>query len=107
MGAPSDKAQYVHRIGHTGRAGKDGSAVLLLCPHEASFADQLRELPITPMQLAAGAEAAQMHVAVATALARVGGRGWRRSAPNALCWWRRLQLQLLARRARRRRGRRA
>lgn len=35
VGLPADKAQYVHRIGRTARAGKSGSGILLLCDFEA------------------------------------------------------------------------
>jgi ATP-dependent RNA helicase MSS116, mitochondrial len=41
MGLPSDKSQYVHRLGRTARAGKGGSGVLVLNTYEKSF---LREV---------------------------------------------------------------
>ncbi len=31
---PFDSESYVHRIGRTGRAGKDGVAVSIVTPHE-------------------------------------------------------------------------
>lgn len=34
VGLPMDKAQYVHRLGRTARAGKGGHGVLLLCDFE-------------------------------------------------------------------------
>ncbi len=72
MGAPSDKAQYIHRIGRTGRAGKDGAAVLILCPHEASFAEQLRDLPVQQLQPVQQPEAQKLSASMKQALARVG-----------------------------------
>lgn len=35
VGLPSDKAQYIHRLGRTARAGKAGHGVLLLCDFES------------------------------------------------------------------------
>lgn len=34
VGLPSDKAQYIHRLGRTARAGKAGRGILLLCDFE-------------------------------------------------------------------------
>ena len=34
---PSDKSQYIHRIGRTGRAGKAGGGYLLLADEEEPF----------------------------------------------------------------------
>lgn len=51
MGLPSNKEQYVHRIGRTARAGKEGEAWLILNPLEAQEARQrLRGLPIKPAE---------------------------------------------------------
>lgn len=36
VGVPTDKAQYVHRVGRTARAGKAGHALLVLCDFEVS-----------------------------------------------------------------------
>ena len=41
VGVPSEKAQYVHRVGRTARAGKTGHAVLLLADFEEYFIRQL------------------------------------------------------------------
>ena len=46
VGMPSDKAQYIHRLGRTARAGKAGGGYLLLADYEAGFLQQLSELPI-------------------------------------------------------------
>lgn len=35
VGLPSDKAQYIHRLGRTARAGKAGHGILLLCDFES------------------------------------------------------------------------
>lgn len=46
MGVPSDKEQYVHRVGRTGRAGKGGRAVIILAPEEMWFVKNNPEFPI-------------------------------------------------------------
>jgi ATP-dependent RNA helicase MSS116, mitochondrial len=47
VGIPGSTEQYVHRIGRTGRAGKDGRADLILLPFEQSFVRyQLSDVPI-------------------------------------------------------------
>lgn len=46
MGAPTEKAQYIHRVGRTGRAGKAGKGVLLLAENERFFLSSLRDLPV-------------------------------------------------------------
>jgi ATP-dependent RNA helicase MSS116 len=46
FGAPSSREMYVHRIGRTGRAGKEGEAILILNPHEQQFMNHVSDLPI-------------------------------------------------------------
>ncbi|KAK0720185.1 P-loop containing nucleoside triphosphate hydrolase protein [Lasiosphaeris hirsuta] len=46
IGLPSDKEQYVHRVGRTGRAGKTGRAVMILTPPEMNFVRSNPEFPI-------------------------------------------------------------
>ncbi|KAL1835665.1 hypothetical protein VTK73DRAFT_5471 [Phialemonium thermophilum] len=46
VGLPSDKEQYVHRVGRTGRAGKLGRAVMVLIPEERRFVQKNPEFPI-------------------------------------------------------------
>ncbi|KAI5058196.1 hypothetical protein GOP47_0026366 [Adiantum capillus-veneris] len=46
IGAPSDVEQYIHRLGRTGRAGKDGEGLLVLAPWEAYFLKKLENVPI-------------------------------------------------------------
>ncbi|KAH9974767.1 P-loop containing nucleoside triphosphate hydrolase protein [Lactifluus volemus] len=47
VGIPGSTEQYIHRIGRTGRAGKDGRADLILLPFEQTFVRyQLSDVPI-------------------------------------------------------------
>ncbi|KAL2132734.1 hypothetical protein VTI74DRAFT_3444 [Chaetomium olivicolor] len=46
IGVPSEKEQYVHRVGRTGRAGKVGQAVIILAPEEMWFVRNNPEFPI-------------------------------------------------------------
>jgi ATP-dependent RNA helicase MSS116 len=39
-GLPDSKEQYIHRLGRTGRGGKEGKGWLVLAPFEASFVKQ-------------------------------------------------------------------
>lgn len=47
MGLPADKEQYIHRLGRTGRKGKEGLGILLLAPWEEYFLSTIRDLPIS------------------------------------------------------------
>lgn len=49
VGLPSDKAQYIHRLGRTARAGKAGRGILLLCDFEWVSRDAC--LPHNPLGL--------------------------------------------------------
>ncbi|XP_024012633.1 DEAD-box ATP-dependent RNA helicase 26 [Eutrema salsugineum] len=51
MGLPSDREQYIHRLGRTGRKGKEGEGVLLLAPWEEYFLSSVKDLPITKSSL--------------------------------------------------------
>ncbi|CAK4666260.1 hypothetical protein LEN26_015103 [Aphanomyces euteiches] len=42
----TDKEQYIHRLGRTGRAGKAGVGVLLLSPFETPFLRELKDVPL-------------------------------------------------------------
>lgn len=44
--APPDADQYVHRVGRTGRAGRDGSSILLLPSAEAFSVEELQQRKI-------------------------------------------------------------
>lgn len=47
VGLPTSREQYIHRIGRTGRAGKEGEGWILLNAIEASEArERLRDLPL-------------------------------------------------------------
>ena len=46
MGLPADRDQYIHRVGRTARAGKQGQAVLLLSDFERAFVPRLKGLPV-------------------------------------------------------------
>jgi ATP-dependent RNA helicase MSS116 len=43
---PESRDQYVHRLGRTARAGKMGSGLLVLCPFESIFLQQLQGLDV-------------------------------------------------------------
>ncbi len=47
VGLPSDREQYIHRLGRTGRKGKEGQGILLLAPWEEFFLSTVKDLPIT------------------------------------------------------------
>jgi len=47
---PPDAAQYVHRLGRTGRGtATEGQGILLLADFERSFLNKVRDLPIEPL----------------------------------------------------------
>ncbi|EPS74101.1 hypothetical protein M569_00652, partial [Genlisea aurea] len=46
LGVPADKQQYIHRLGRTGRKGKEGEGILLLAPWEEFFLSTVKELPL-------------------------------------------------------------
>ena len=47
VGNPPDRAQYLHRLGRTARAGREGAGLLLLCDYEAYWLPQIGDLPVT------------------------------------------------------------
>ncbi|KAJ9563392.1 hypothetical protein OSB04_008552 [Centaurea solstitialis] len=51
VGVPADKAQYIHRLGRTGRKGKEGEGILLLAPWEEFFLSTIKDLPISKSEL--------------------------------------------------------
>ena len=58
VGMASDKAQYIHRIGRTARAGKSGGGFLLLADYESPFLQMLSGVPLSrrsPLSTAAAA----------------------------------------------------
>ncbi|MED6161440.1 hypothetical protein PIB30_060752 [Stylosanthes scabra] len=46
VGLPADREQYIHRLGRTGRRGKEGQGILLLAPWEEFFLSTIKDLPI-------------------------------------------------------------
>ncbi|KAK6137435.1 hypothetical protein DH2020_028792 [Rehmannia glutinosa] len=46
VGIPLDRGQYIHRLGRTGRQGKEGEGFLLLAPWEQYFLDDIKDLPL-------------------------------------------------------------
>lgn len=46
VGIPVDREQYIHRLGRTGREGKEGEGILLLAPWEQYFLDDIKDLPM-------------------------------------------------------------
>ncbi|XP_044487214.1 probable DEAD-box ATP-dependent RNA helicase 48 [Mangifera indica] len=46
VGIPSDREQYIHRLGITDREDKEGEGILLLAPWEEYFLDDLKDLPL-------------------------------------------------------------
>ncbi|WOL03171.1 DEAD-box ATP-dependent RNA helicase 31-like [Canna indica] len=47
VGLPADREQYIHRLGRTGRKGKEGKGMLILAPWEKFFLTTVQDLPIT------------------------------------------------------------
>ncbi|KAL0464905.1 UNVERIFIED_CONTAM: DEAD-box ATP-dependent RNA helicase 31 [Sesamum latifolium] len=47
IGVPADRQQYIHRLGRTGRKGKEGQGILLLAPWEEFFLSSIKDLPIS------------------------------------------------------------
>ncbi|KAK8500382.1 hypothetical protein V6N12_013907 [Hibiscus sabdariffa] len=51
LGVPADREQYIHRLGRTGRKGKEGQGILLLAPWEDFFLPSIKDLPMTEASL--------------------------------------------------------
>ncbi|CAO3625849.1 unnamed protein product [Cunninghamella blakesleeana] len=55
IGVPSTREQYIHRIGRTGRAGREGEGIIVLAPFENQFLKKdISDLPVeklTPPEL--------------------------------------------------------
>ncbi|CAL1398654.1 unnamed protein product [Linum trigynum] len=47
VGLPAGREQYIHRLGRTGRKGKEGQGILLLAPWEEFFLSTMKDLPLT------------------------------------------------------------
>jgi ATP-dependent RNA helicase MSS116 len=48
VGAPSEKAQYIHRLGRTARAGNSGVGIIILSDFERVFLRELDDMDIKP-----------------------------------------------------------
>ena len=46
VGIPESREQYIHRLGRTARAGKEGKGLLVLFPFESRFLSELRGLEV-------------------------------------------------------------
>ncbi|OAE29575.1 hypothetical protein AXG93_702s1290 [Marchantia polymorpha subsp. ruderalis] len=46
LGCPSGREDYIHRLGRTGRAGKEGQGILVLAPWEKGFLRALKDISI-------------------------------------------------------------
>lgn len=51
IGLPSDRQQYIHRLGRTGRKGKQGQGILLLAPWEEFFLSTIKDLPVSKAEV--------------------------------------------------------
>ena len=71
VGLPSEKAQYIHRVGRTARAGKRGKGLLLLGDFERSFLNELSDVPIAPAADPTAQQRDEALAAVAAGLDRV------------------------------------
>lgn len=63
---PTDIESYVHRIGRTGRAGRNGEAILFVSPREQRMLRAIEKAtrqPITPMQLPSHDDIADKRIA--------------------------------------------
>jgi len=47
FGLPENRETYIHRLGRTGRAGKNGKGWLVLAPFETSFLQKLKDMDVT------------------------------------------------------------
>ncbi|KAK1835753.1 P-loop containing nucleoside triphosphate hydrolase protein [Podospora conica] len=70
-GLTTDSDQYVHRVGRTGRAGKNGRAVMIMDPHEMNFVKRNKQFPIKPAVLDPKAAQVKSAEAIESALAKI------------------------------------
>ncbi|KAI4326983.1 hypothetical protein L6164_019492 [Bauhinia variegata] len=46
VGIPYDRELYIHRLGRTGREGKEGEGILLIAPWEEYFLDEIKDVSL-------------------------------------------------------------
>jgi len=51
LGVPANREQYIHRLGRTGRKGKEGKGILMLAPQEKHFLSSIKDLPLPEVPL--------------------------------------------------------
>jgi ATP-dependent RNA helicase MSS116 len=71
VGLPSSAEQYIHRIGRTARAGKDGRAVTILSQRELFFIKTNPSLPVKPYPTDLSATVKESESVISTAFNRV------------------------------------
>lgn len=71
LGLPASAEQYIHRVGRTARAGKDGRAIIVLFENESFFVRINKQLPIQKYPLDIATEANTSAATLAEAFARV------------------------------------
>eukprot|EP01060_Flectonema_neradi_P010931 TRINITY_DN1801_c0_g1_i1.p1 TRINITY_DN1801_c0_g1~~TRINITY_DN1801_c0_g1_i1.p1 ORF type:complete len:622 (+),score=114.43 TRINITY_DN1801_c0_g1_i1:153-1868(+) len=64
------REQYIHRVGRTGRAGREGCGIVLLCPFETCILNSLHDLPIESIQVPKNNS---LHAKLRAVLASVSG----------------------------------
>ena len=50
FGMPDGRESYIHRLGRTGRIGKDGEGLLVLFPFERSFLEEIKDVCVSEHQ---------------------------------------------------------
>jgi hypothetical protein len=82
----TDPTQYEHRVGRTGRAGKEGEALLLLADDEARLLPALSAFPIRQAGAHGGATAAGRVLVAAQAHHQGQGQGGQHGAWGPWEW---------------------
>lgn len=72
VGMPTNREQYIHRLGRTARAGKGGQGILMLCDFEKNFLQEVKDLPIE--NTASPSESVDSSVTISRAVSRLPER---------------------------------